>query len=127
VEFLFVLLLFAPIVLNAFVWWRLRHAPVSDASPPWRIRIAYLGLWTNSLAYAIPWAQILYSFILLNSGRPVPGDDLIDGRVVIGIAITLAALSGVFGAASPKHVRIQLLLSALSVACLWLSIPMGVL
>jgi hypothetical protein len=127
VEFLFVLLLFAPIVLNAFVWWRLRHAPVGDTSPPWRIRIAHLGLWTNSSAYVIPWAQILYTFILLNSGRPVPADDLIDGRVVVGISVALAALSGMFGAASPKHVRIPLLLSAVSVACLWLSIPMGVL
>jgi hypothetical protein len=118
---------FLPVALNVVVWWRLRHAIVGDTSAPWRRLVAYLGLATNSLAYAIPWGSIIYNYILLNRSRDVNANEFIDGLLVVKVSVALAALSLVLGALGPKHVQAQLILSALIVGCFWFSIPIGVL
>ena len=126
-ELFFVIVVFLPVALEIVVWLRLRDKTVGDISTPWRKQIAYVGLATNCLAFAMPWGLFLYNYILLNRGRPVSGDEMIDVSLVAKGSLALAALSLALGILGPKHVRILLILSALSVGCFWLLIPVGIL
>jgi hypothetical protein len=123
---LVVLAVLSPIILNVYVWRRLRHG-AGETAAPWRRSIAYFGLATNFLAYAIPWTGFIYMYLLLHQRRVVSADEMIDGRVVVEISVGLAALSLVLGVLGPKSVRVQLVISAVIVGAFWLSIPMGVL
>ena len=122
---LFILAVFLPIALNVDVWRRLRRGPLGDTSAPWRKSIGYVGLATNSLAFAIPWGGFIYQYILFRRGRAVSADVMINGPLVVEVSVALAVLSLIFGAVAPKDVRVQLMISAVTVGYFWLSIPMG--
>ena len=124
---LFILVVLLPIALNVDVWRRLRRGALGDTSAPWRRSIGYVGLATNSLAFAIPWGGFIYMYILLHRGRTVSADAMINGPLVVEVSVALAVLSLIFGAVGPKYVRVQLMISAVIVGCFWLSVPMGVL
>ena len=98
---LVVLAVLSPIILNVYVWRRLRHG-AGETAAPWRRSIAYFGLATNFLAYAIPWAGFIYMYLLLHQRRVVSADEMIDGRVVVEISVGLAALSLVLGVLGPN-------------------------
>ena len=125
--FFFLLAVISPVALNVVVWRRLTHTAVGDTSAPWQRLVAYFGLGTNFLAYLIPWGVFTYSYFLLNSGRPVSSDEMIDGALFVNAAVALAALSLVLGALGPKHIRNQQMFSALIVGFFWMSIPRGIL
>jgi hypothetical protein len=128
VQLLLLLLdVFLPIALNVYVWRRLRRMAVGDTTAPWRKSVAYVALATSSLAYAIPWAGFIYMYLLLHRGRAVSADEMINGQVVVEVSIALAALSLVLSPFGPKYVRVQLMISAVTVGLFWLSIPLGVL
>jgi hypothetical protein len=112
-----------PLVLNVVALRRLWHLTAADEPAPWRKMLAYLGLATNLLAYAIPWALFLYMDIV----RPTSPDKMFDGVLVVNIALALATLSFISGGMGPKQVRSYQMLSALIVGFFWLSIPMGIL
>jgi hypothetical protein len=116
----------APVLL-VVSWRTLRRHNREDIPPGWRVRIAFVGLASGLLAYLIPWTVIAYHYILLNSGRPVSGNELIDGVLALKVSLCLAALSFILGAFGPKSSRVCLMLSAICIGFLWLSIPIGIL
>lgn len=127
-DFLFLIFL-ALLIVAPFLQvkaWRLlrRHngekAPVSSER-----QVGLVGLGCAVLGYLLPWAVFAYHFILLHSGRPVRGEELVDGRAVVTISMALAALSLVLGAFGPKGSRGSIMVSALSIG-FWLFIPSGV-
>ena len=66
-------------------------------------------------------------YVLLHRGRTASADAMINGPLVVEVSVALAVLSLIFGAVVLKYVRVQLMISAVTVGCFWLSIPMGVL
>lgn len=117
----------SPIVLNIWAWKRLRHPPVPDIGSSWRRRAAYLGLASNFFAYALPLLALIRNFTLMNSGRPVSANELVDWPLVRNIMTASVVLSLVLAVLTPKYVRIQLFLSPLIPFLFWVSIPVGIL
>jgi hypothetical protein len=117
----------SPIVLNVWAWIRLRRPPVPDRGRPWQRLLAYLALASNFLAYAVPLAALVRNYTLLNSGHPVYGGEVVDGRLMLEIMTAFVALSLVLAAIGPKYVRLQLILSPLLPFLFWISLPEGIL
>lgn len=122
---LFLCLLVLPVALDINIGRRLRHAGANGER--WRSRVALVGLIANCLAYLIPWGLLAYNVLLLGSGRPVSGSELVDPLFPLGLSLVLAGMSVIMGAIAPKYVRVQLVLSGICIVLLLLSIPMGIL
>ena len=127
VETFFLIVVFLPIALDIVVWLRLRDEIIGDIPKPWRMKVAYIGLATNCLAFAMPWVVFVYNYFLDTSGRSYSAGEVLDYNVFLKLTFGLTAVSLGLGILSPKHVRILLLLSALIVPCFWLVIPHGIL
>jgi hypothetical protein len=101
----------SPIVLNLWAWMRLRRPPVPEIGPPWQRRVAYLSFTINFFAYVLPLAALIRNSGLLDSGRALQADELVDWRLLQDVLIASVALSVGLAALGPKYVRIQLILS----------------
>lgn len=117
----------SPIVLNVSAWKRLRRPPVPDTGSLWQRRTAYFCLASNFFAYALPLLTLIRSFTLMNSGRPVSAQELVDWPLVRTIMTASVVLSLVLAVLTPKYVRIQLFLSPLIPFLFWISLPVGIL
>jgi hypothetical protein len=117
----------SPIVLNVWAWKRLRRPLVPDIGSPWQRRAAYFGLASNFFAYALPLLALIRNFTLMNSGRLVGAQELVDWPLVRNIMTASVVLSLVVAVLAPKYVRIQLFLSPLIPFLFWISLPVGIL
>jgi len=116
-----------PIALCLWAWIRLRRPPVADIGAPWRRRVAYLALAGNFFAYALPWVALVRNFTLLNSGRTVYAEQLVDGRHMLNIMAAVVAISLVLAAMAPKYVRVPLIISLVLPFFFWMVLPVGIL
>jgi hypothetical protein len=116
----------SPIALNVWAWQRLRQPPVPDSAKPWSRRVAYIGLASNFCGYALPLVAFIRNFTLLNSGRPVFAEQLVDGELILKVVAALFVLSLALGAIAPKYVRFQLMVSPLLPLLFLISLPVGV-
>ena len=117
----------SPIVLNVRAWKRLRRPPALEIGSSWQRRAAYLCLASNFFAYALPLLALIRNFILMNSGRPVSAEELVDWSPVRNVMTASVVLSLVLAALTPKYVRTQLFLSPLIPFLFWISLPVGIL
>lgn len=117
----------SPVALNVWAWNRLRRPPLTAIGSPWQRRVAYLSLASNFFAYALPLAALIRNLTLLNSGRPVSPDELVDWRLMQNIIAASVVLSLALAAIGPKYVRLQPILSPLLPFFFWISLPVGIL
>ena len=126
---LFLIALVLGSAMNVIVWRQLRRVTVADAPASWRRLVAYLGIATNSFAFAIPAGHLIYTSILLNGHRLAYAPDTFNGLLVTRVSCVLALLTLVLAAMSPKNVRLQLMFSAGILICFWLPVnsltPLG--
>jgi hypothetical protein len=120
---LFLIAIVLASAINIMVWRRLRRVTVGDAPAPWRRFAAYLGILTNSLAYAIPAGHLMMTSILLSGHRILYAPHTFDVVLVARVSVALGLLTVVLGAISPKKVGVQLMFSALILFSFWL--PVG--
>jgi hypothetical protein len=125
---LFLIALVLGSAMNVIVWRQLRRV-TADAPASWRRLVAYLGIATNSFAFAIPVGHLIYTSILLNGHRLAYAPDTFNGLLVTRVSSVFALLTMVLGAMSPKNVRLQLMFSAGILICFWLPVdsltPLG--
>jgi hypothetical protein len=119
---LFLVALVLASAMNVIVWRQLRRVTAGDAPASWRRLVAYLGIATNSLAFAIPAGHLIYASILLNGHRLAYAPDTFNGLLVARASVAFGLLTMVLGAMSPKNVRLQLMFSAGILFCFWLPV-----
>jgi hypothetical protein len=119
---LFLIALVFTSAMNFMVWRQLRRVTAADAPASWRRFAAYLGIVTNSLAYAIPAGHLIYTSILLNGHRVAYAPNTFDVVLIARVSVALGLLTVVLGAVSPKIVGVQLMFSALILFSFWLPV-----
>ncbi len=119
---LFLIALVLASAMNVMVWRQLRRVTESDVPASRRRFVAYLGMATSSLAFAVPAGHLIYSIILLHGHRAAYAQETFNGILVPRVSVAFGLLTMALGAMSPKNVRLQLMFSAGFLFCFWLPV-----
>jgi hypothetical protein len=104
-----------PIALVVDAVRRLRRSNVS-----WRQWSAYVGAVSSLSVYALPVLLLIHNMLVISSAPWRSGPTLYAICALVVLSIVLAIVG-------PKHVRPQLIISALLPFFFWLFVPRGIL
>ena len=127
-NFLFMIVLFLPVVLNIVGWRRWKSVRKDGSTARWRKMAGLLGLVTGTLALVLAvtafgvFAFTLVRFVRTVDHLPLSWLNAIDFGLVARVwcSLSVAALFG--GIVAPARIRLVVALSGLTIACMIVSV-----
>lgn len=92
----------------------------------WRKRMSLIGVISNTLAFAVPFASIVYMILYPWIGLRIHLP-MIDADIMLYACLVFSLCGIITGIFSPPRSRFLITLGSIIIALLVISIPMGVL
>lgn len=125
-EVLFFVALLLEIVLIATGWRFYFQNRKMLGLAVWRKRMSLIGVISNTMAFAVPFASIVYMILYPWIGLRIHLP-MIDADIMLYACLVFSLCGIVAGIFSPPRSRFLITLGSIIIAMLVLSIPMGVL